>query len=110
MADSKPREVYSAANIQEAHIIKAVLEEAGIEARVVGDQLQGAVGELPAVNIAPRVWVNTESFDQARKIIEDHQASSQSSVTPANDWNCAKCGESNGPSFEFCWSCESARR
>ena len=37
MAGSEPREVYSATDTQEAHFIKAALEEAGIAARVVGD-------------------------------------------------------------------------
>jgi len=109
MADSEPREVYSAADIQEAHIIKNALEEAGIEARVVGDHLQNAVGELPAVTIAPRVWVNAENFDQARKMIADHQARRQSSATPASKWKCAECGEPNEPSFEMCWNCQAAR-
>ena len=109
MMDSQPLEVYSAADLQEAHLIKNVLENAGIEARVVGDHLQGAVGDLPALGIAPRVWVNAGKFDQARKIIVDHQASCQSSATPTIGWKCSDCGEPNEPSFEICWSCQSER-
>ena len=111
MAGPEPREVYSAADTQEAHLIKAMLEEAGVEARVVGDHLQNAIGVLPAVTIASRVWVNTEDFDQARKIIADHQArrQSSSSATPASEWKCGKCGEPNEPSFEICWNCQAAR-
>jgi hypothetical protein len=109
VADSKVREAYSAANTQEAHFIKAALEEAGIEARVVGDHLQNAVGDLPAVAIAPRVWVNSEDFDQARRIIAEHQARRQSTRTPASEWTCAACGETNEPSFEICWNCQAAR-
>ena len=109
MADSELHEVYSAANTQEAHLIKAALEEVGIEARVVGDHLQNAVGDLPAVAIAPRVWVRTEKFDQARKIITDHQARRQSRATLASEWKCAECGEPNALSFEICWNCQAAR-
>ena len=109
MADSAPREVYSAADIHEAHFIKTALEEAGIEARVVGNHLQNAVGELPAVAIAPRIWVNAENFDEARKVISDYQARRQSCVSPTTEWKCAECGEPNEPSFDMCWNCQSAR-
>ena len=106
MTDSELREVYSADNIQEAHLVKTVLEEVGIEARVVGDHLQNAIGDLPAAAIAPRVWVRTENFDQARKIIADQHARRQSNAPPATRWKCAGCGESNEPSFEICWQCQ----
>jgi hypothetical protein len=109
MADSEPREVYSAANAQEAHFIKTALEEAGVEAHVVGDHLQNAVGDLPAVAIAPRVWVNAENFDRARTIIADTQARHQPGATPASQWKCAGCSETNEPSFEICWNCQAAR-
>lgn len=109
MEDPELREVYSADNTQEAHLVKAALEDAGIEARVVGDHLQNAIGDLPAVAIAPRVWVRTENFDQARKIIADHQARRQSNATHATEWKCAACGEHNGPSFEICWNCQATR-
>ena len=73
MADSELREVYSAADTQDAHFIKAALEDAGIDARVVGDHLQNAVGDLPFVAIAPRVWVRSDDFEKARAIIAAHQ-------------------------------------
>jgi hypothetical protein len=106
VSDSEPREVFSAADAQEAHFIKAMLQEAGIEARVVGDHLQSASGELPAVTISPRIWVNADNFDQGRKIIADHQAHRQSSTLSVSQWTCAECGEPNEPSFEICWSCQ----
>lgn len=40
MADFELREVYSAADTQEAHLIQTALADVGIEAHVVGDQLQ----------------------------------------------------------------------
>jgi len=110
MPDLEPREVYSAADAQEAHFIKAMLQEAGIEARVVGDHLQTASGELPAVTISPRVWVNANNFDQGRKLIADHQTQRQSSALSSGPWTCVECDESNEPSFEICWNCQTARQ
>lgn len=108
MKDSEVREVYSADNTQEAYLVKAALEEAGIEAHVVGDHLQNAVGDLPAVAIAPRVWVRAENFEQARKIIAEHRSRRRPESTPASGWKCAACGERNEPSFDICWKCQAA--
>jgi hypothetical protein len=102
MTDSPLREVYSAANTQEAHCVKGALESAGIEARVVGDHLQNAVGDLPAVSIAPQVWVRLSDWEQARQIVLARPA-------PANPWECPQCDEPNEGSFEICWNCQTAR-
>ena len=110
MADSELREVYSAADTQDAHFIKAALEDAGIDARVVGDHLQNAVGDLPFVAIAPRVWVRSEDFDKARTFIAAHQEMGrQSRAAAATEWKCPECGEANEPSFDICWNCQAAR-
>jgi hypothetical protein len=110
MADSELREVYSAADTHDAHFIKAALEDAGIAARVVGDHLQNAVGDLPFVAIAPRVWVRSDDFDKARAIIAAHQeVGRQPKDEAGTDWKCAECGEANDPSFELCWNCQTAR-
>lgn len=109
MADSEIREVYSARDVQEAHFIKIVLEQAGIEARVVEDYLQNALGDLPASAIAPRVWVRSEDADKARKIILDEQARQGAIQEHASEWICSKCGEPNEPTFEICWNCQTVR-
>ncbi len=110
MADSELREVYSAADTQDAHFIMAALDEAGIDARVVGDHLQNAVGDLPFVAIAPRVWVRSEDFDKARAIIAARQqVGRQPNAASATEWKCAECGETNEPSFEICWNCQATR-
>lgn len=41
------RVVYEAENLIDAHLVKGVLEEAGIPAFVRGEFLTGAMGELP---------------------------------------------------------------
>ena len=106
MADSELSEVYSAAHLYEAHFIKSALEDAGIEARVVESPLLTALGELPASAIAPRVWVRTEAFDQARKIVLDYEAHRRAPKTSASEWKCSSCGELNDSSFDICWNCQ----
>jgi len=106
MANSELSEVYSAAHLYEAHFIKSALEDAGIEARVVESHLQTALGELPASAIAPRVWVRTEAFEQAQKIVLDYEAHCRDPKTSSSAWKCSSCGELNDSSFEICWNCQ----
>ena len=107
MTDSQPVEVYSAVDVPEAHLVQAMLLDAGIEARIVGDHLQGAVGDLPAVSIAPRIWVHAQNVEKARQIILAWQQEKRDSrAGDASKWKCSGCGETNEPAFELCWNCQ----
>ena len=107
MTESEPLEVYSAVDVPEAHLVHAVLKEAGIEARIVGEHLQNAVGDLPAVSIAPRIWVHAQNFERAREVIKAWQKECRESRSAtASKWDCTHCGETNEPAFDFCWNCQ----
>lgn len=57
----------SARHAVEAHALCAVLEDAGIGARVVGESLADAAGSLPLGEpIAPRIWVHERVYDPDR--------------------------------------------
>jgi hypothetical protein len=60
--------VYRAANSLEAHIVLNLLRQAGIEGHISGEYLQGAMGELPAVDLV-RVMVHEGDYDEALDII-----------------------------------------
>ncbi|WP_456380541.1 putative signal transducing protein [Thiolapillus sp.] len=62
--------VFHALNTIEAHTIKIHLIGNGIEARVAGDYLQGAIGELPAVGMV-RVLVAEADEVRAKKLIQE---------------------------------------
>ncbi len=60
-------EVYSAANGLEAHGLRMILEERGIRAEVVGEELQTGAGDLPlGQTLAPRIWVREGDAGRAR--------------------------------------------
>lgn len=65
--------VYSANSTTEAHLIKGLLEQHGIEAYVAGHYLQGGLGELPVIGL---IQVQVASPDEAAalKIIRDYEA------------------------------------
>ena len=62
--------VFDALNSIEAHSIKIYLISNGIDARVGGDYLQGAMGELPALGIV-RVFVDEKDEIRAKKLIRE---------------------------------------
>ena len=65
--------VYDAATNIEAHLVMHQLEQAGIEASIQGEFLQGGIGELPAAgNI--RVMVDPKDEAEARLVIADWDA------------------------------------
>ena len=71
-------EVYRAANLAQAHAIRAVLEEADIRVAIHGELLQGAVGELPmGWPTSPRVLVAEDDAEAARELIEGMELQSR---------------------------------
>ncbi len=94
---------YTAANLQDAHILLGLLHAEGIDARIFNANAQGGVGEIPFTNAYPEVWIVHESdAARARSIFaafERPESSAQSN-------RCAACGEDNPPGFEICWNCQ----
>ena len=100
-------EVYWARDSIGAHAVRALLEDAGIDARVENELLQGAAGEIPTgPSISPRVRVAGEDASRALELIEAWQAErSASARQPVADWICARCGESVEGDIDICWNC-----
>lgn len=66
--------LYQAANAVEAHMILHLLKQDGITGHVLGEHLQGAVGELPAAGLV-RVTVDEADYERGRALIEAWEAS-----------------------------------
>ncbi len=67
-------EVFAATDITFAYLMKANLEAAGIPAQVANEHLQGA---LCVDGMVPCVLVPATHVEQAKRIIEEIQQSSQ---------------------------------
>ncbi len=101
---STPTVIYHAASPQQAHILKGVLEERGIAAWIVNDNLQIAGGELPlGWRAAAQVVVGQMHAADARRIAEEFDRTTAHDLTanaPAEpepavwqDWPiCPQCG------------------
>lgn len=81
MEDADAIFAYRAANVVEAHALAAELENAGIDARVLGESLQGAYAglNLGGMNL-PEVWVAGKDRELAAPIISAWQAEHHSAA------------------------------
>lgn len=68
---------YHAANAVDAQMVCDVLRQEGVECHILGEHLQGAVGELPALSMV-RVQVPDEHLDRARTLIAAWEAAAPS--------------------------------
>lgn len=93
--------LYEAADPIEAGIVINLLDSNGIAAVVIGAQLWGGRGELPA-NTYPRIHLREErDRPRAVALIREYQADDP----PGSEWRCNGCGEASGQRFTHCWNC-----
>jgi hypothetical protein len=79
---ARMKTLYQAANALEAHMLADLLKQEGLQAQVLGEHLQGAVGELPAGGFV-RLLIPDEQHSAARAVIERWEATQVSDPTPA---------------------------
>jgi hypothetical protein len=56
----------------QAHLWRTVLEEEGIQSKVVGDYLDAGLGDIPGARA--ELWVHRADVDRALRIINEHPA------------------------------------
>ena len=112
----EPTVIYSAANTQQAYLLKGILEDRGIQARVVNEAIQIAGGDLPiGWTAAAKVVVSSESALKARQIAEEFDVQTAHEPTPDDintsaadtaewtDWPvCPQCGQRRSARCPFC--------
>jgi hypothetical protein len=62
--------VFDSSSALEAHLVRDLLERAGVPSRIDGEYLTGGMGELPAANLVS-VRVAPEHVAEAREIIAE---------------------------------------
>ncbi|MEJ8800168.1 DUF2007 domain-containing protein [Trinickia caryophylli] len=84
-----------------------LLTVAGIPCELHNRYLHGALGEIPAEQCSPELWlIDERDAVIARTIIERGMAGPESQSAP---WRCRQCGEMLEPQFTTCWRCATAR-
>ena len=108
------KQVYSALNEMDAHFLKGLLGEAGIEAVVEGEALEQVWGNLPLSSASvPTVWVQDGDVARAAPIVDEynrrHIENQERGDAPRPTWTCPRCGEKVEDQFTQCWHCGTSR-
>ncbi|HKB84232.1 MAG TPA: DUF2007 domain-containing protein [Burkholderiales bacterium] len=94
--------IYSAPTLPDAHFVRGLLMQAGIDAKVFNENAQSVMGEIPFHQAWPEVWImDTGDATQARELI--HQI--ERPQTASNPVFCPYCHEENPANFHTCWNC-----
>ena len=106
VANSKWVEIYRSKNSLSAQMMQLALRESGIDVRIDGEQLQSALGELPAWNISPRILVDPTQTERALEVIRkiESQRLADDEFSACID-RCLACGHSMGHDDVKCASC-----
>ena len=95
---------YTAANLQDAHIVLGLLASSGIKARVLNANAQGGLGEIPFTSAYPELWLeDARDAARARTIIAEFERPQRGDAQR----RCPSCREENPARFEVCWKCGS---
>ncbi len=93
--------IYQGVGPTDAYLVRDWLARNGIDAVVRGQNLLGALGQVPVAEAWPSVYVGSTEAPRARAALAVFHGPAL--VHP--EWKCPACGETNGPAFGSCWSC-----
>jgi hypothetical protein len=91
-----------------------LLEQAGVRCELHNRYLQGALGDIPADQCGPEIWLEDECQEAlARRLILDgrelHGANGAPGAATQANWCCPRCDEWSEPQFTSCWRCGATR-
>ena len=105
LQDSTVKRLCKAPSLPDAHILRGLLQQSGIEAHVFNEHAQSGVGQLPVSEAYPEVWLADErDLSRAQELIRAFDAAPRETDTV----RCPGCGEDNPANFQLCWSCGTA--
>jgi len=94
--------IYSAASLPDAHLVRGLLGQAGIDATVFNENLQGGLGEIPFTHAYPEVWIVDErDLQRAREVIRQIERP----LPGLGSIICPLCHEGSHGHFQICWNC-----
>lgn len=76
----------------------------GIPCVVRNQFISGAMGELPAQDLEPELWlINADDLVFAERVLTSLKEDS------AEAWVCSTCQEPQDAEFNLCWNCQSPK-
>jgi rubredoxin len=96
------KKLTSAPTVITIHHYKNLLAAEGIPSVIRNEHFGSILGEMPFTDTWPQLWVvNDLHYDRAQQLI----SGAAFEESPADDWRCPKCGETNEGQFAACWRC-----
>lgn len=79
-----------------------LLGHAGIKGRLLNENAQGGVGEIPFTTAYPEVWImNDYDFERGKVVVSNYE----NLPVEVGVVFCKQCGEENPRNFQLCWHC-----
>jgi hypothetical protein len=102
--------VFEAQHLSEAHLVCGLLQAAGIDAKIEGDNLASMVGTgIDVPGVLPKVCISDSSkSEQALALISRFQ-NGDSTLATAPSWVCIHCNETHESQFLSCWKCGASK-
>lgn len=98
------RKLHTADSLVSVVHLRNILESHGIACYVRNQFLYGALGEIPAFECWPQLWVvHGRDWLQARALLDEFLA--QPEPAAEGPWRCPRCAESVESQFARCWNC-----
>lgn len=99
------KQVYAAANVTEAYLVRDLLANAGIVSRIFNEHAMGALGDVPMGSAYPQVWIERDHQEHhARQVIDEYESRRRDDRVHV----CLRCGESSPGPFDSCWNCSAS--
>ena len=100
------KKVYTSSDNVLIGYLRGILEDQKISCLIKNEMLQGGIGEIPAHESWPEIWIIDDNEEQlAKTIIEQALAPKKWQ----REWQCPSCGEWIESQFTECWKCNSPR-
>jgi membrane protease subunit (stomatin/prohibitin family) len=94
------KKVFTNENRMIVYNMKNLLQGEGIDAQLKNEFSGGGVGDLPAFDTWPELWVDDARLAQAQSVLRQ-----AAQASPGEAWLCRGCGETNDAGFCICWNC-----
>ncbi|MBU0946199.1 MAG: DUF2007 domain-containing protein [Proteobacteria bacterium] len=99
--------VYTSPDLPMVGHIKNILESKGIACIIQGQFSSAAVGEIPAIECWPELWVvDKTQLEEAKIIVKEALDPPTQNLRP---WKCRYCQEVIEGQFTACWNCGAER-
>jgi hypothetical protein len=95
----------TADNLMIATLWRDVLQSAGVRCEIRNRFIGAGIGELPADQVSPQLWLTNENDRRAaEQVLRELRHPGRSPR-----WVCPRCGEKIDGQFFQCWNCLAER-